>query len=301
MRAQQINDTSSQDIRLNIQEGILKNITKLILKRWNPEKIICFGSTTTAIRSFSCFEQEERKTVSSKSDCYYILLIPETSESQADGIIQQRMEQYLKTIADVVIIVHRMDEINLALKNGSSFFSSIYKKGAILYDKKNVPFIAPANGMDICKRVSKREKFWNQWRELSADFLSGARFYAETNKNNLAVFMLHQTLQHCYSGMLRVLIGYRTNSNGLGRLVRLIESVLPNTSFFPPSATPEDTRLAQLLLKGFSDARYDNKLEITSEEVSTLITRIGQILQAADLACLKRLSSIRQGSILDTN
>jgi HEPN domain-containing protein len=289
--------TTAQSIEANASPSALKKITNLILSQIQTEKIICFGHTIKSTKNISCFEHKENEPKSSKLNKYYILLVPAIEEKQADVAIQQRMERELKHLAEVTIIVHRMIEINQALQNGSSFFTTIYKKGTLLHDSENEPFIAPKEATEISKRITQRENFWAQWFELSENFLSGARFYAKEQKNNLAIFMLHQTLQHCYSGMLRVLIGYRSNSNGLSRLMKLIENILPESKFSTAHDTPENTRLTKLLLKGFGDARYNGKFEATQGEVETLIRRIEQILQAANITCLNKIKLIKQGSV----
>jgi len=275
----------------------LKTITDFILSQIPAEKIICFGSTIKITKNTSCFKHKENESRSAGLNKYYILIVPAAKEAEPDIIIQQTIEQKLKHIAEVTIIVHRMEEINQALQHGSSFFTTLYKKGTLLHDKENEPFVAPAKETEIINRLTKREKFWSQWFELSENFLSGARFYAKDRKHNLAIFMLHQTLQHCYSGMLRVLTGYRTNSNGLNRLIKLIENILPESSFISANKTPENTRLTKLLLKGFSDARYCDQFEASQEEVETLINRIEHILKEANVACLNKIELIKQGSI----
>ncbi|SMC68725.1 HEPN domain-containing protein [Pedobacter nyackensis] len=287
---------NAQNNEPNTITSELKGLTNFITRQIQTEKIICFGSTIKSAKNIICFEHKEGETAAQKLNKYYILLIPSIEEKQADIVIQQRMEQELKHRAEVTIIVHRMLEINLALQNGDSFFTTIYKKGTLLHDSENEPFVAPKEGAEISKRITNRESSWYKWFELSENFLSGARFYAKKHKNSLAIFMLHQTLQHCYSGMLRVLIGYRTNSNSLSRLLKLIENVLPESKFSSAYDTPENTRLTKLLLKGFGDARYNDKFEASQEEVATLISRIEQILQDANTTCLNKIELIKQGS-----
>jgi len=298
MKKQKRPRITAQRNKANAVTSELKRVTDFILsQKIRTEKIICFGSTIKSTKNTSCFENNEDETKSSELNKYYILLVPSIEEKQADVVIQQRIEQALKQFAEVTIIIHRMQEINQALQNGNSFFTTIYKKGMLLYDSDNEPFIGPTEGEEISKRTTKREKLWNKWFELSENFLSGARFYAKEQKNNLAIFMLHQTLQHCYSGMLRVLTGYRTNTNGLSRLLRLIENIIPESKFSGTYNTPENTRLTKLLLKGFGDARYNDKFEATPEEVETLINRIEHTLKEANVACLNKLKLINEGSI----
>lgn len=283
------------DGQINTEVSELKAITDFILTKFKTEKIICFGSIINHVQNSSCFKDAASELEAKLQNSYYLLIIPEASEILADIAIQMRLEEDLKTLANVTIIVHRMEEINAALENGSSFFTTIYKKGTMLYDQEKEAFVVPAPGAALNKRIIKREAFWHQWFNLSEGFLKGAKFYKNDNYHNLSVYMLHQALQHCYSGMLRVLTGYRTNTNGLRRLMKLIDNILPDSSFTNVKKTPEDARLTGLLLKGFGDARYSDKFEITEQELSLMIRRIEEILIKANISCLEHIKKIKEG------
>ncbi|WP_214226894.1 HEPN domain-containing protein [Pedobacter sp. B4-66] len=273
----------------------LEAIKELLLSKFAIEKVICFGSIINNIQNNSCFKTSENEPEVKLQNSYYLLVVPKASETLADIVIQMQLEEGLKTLANVTIIVHRMEEINKALENGSSFFTTIYKKGTVLFDHEKEDFVVPASGTPLNKRIIKREAFWLQWFSLSEGFLRGAVFFKNDNNHNLSVYMLHQALQHCYSGMLRVLTGYRTNTNGLPRLMKLIDNIIPESSFTSFKKTPEDTRLIGLLLKGFGDARYSDKFKITEQELSMITTRIEEILKTANTSCLLHIKKIKEG------
>lgn len=283
-----------QDTAAYLETKDLRRITQFILSRIDAEKIICFGSIVNNVKHTSCFLPEAWKATS-KGNSYYLLIVPAEHEQISDIALQQRLEEEAKAFASVTILVHRMTEINAALQNGSSFFSTIYKKGILLHDNENELFTVPGEGTDISKRITKREKFWDQWHLLAENFLKGANFYQEKQFYNLSVFMLHQSLQHCYSGMLRVLTGYRSNSNSLRRLLRLIDNILPEFSFSSSKHTPENARLSGLLMKGFSDARYNEKFEITTAELQVLMDRVDKIIKQANATCLAHLNNLKEG------
>lgn len=279
----------------NIKNTELRNITESVLKLISTEKIICYGSKIHTLKVESCFRigEEQSKLLNS----YYLLVVPDEDEKRPGTVIQQLIEEHCKGTANTTVIVHRMDEINEALQNGSSFFTAVYRRGILLYDKEQVPFAEPGKGDNIPVRITKREKFWNKWNNLAANFLKGAAFYASQHINSLAIFMLHQSLQHCYSGMLRVVSGYRSNSNSLPRLMLLIESMYPRSFNALSKNTPEEARLTALLMKGFSDARYKDTFEASDEEVTLLIEKVTKILELADSACRQRLNELREKQV----
>ena len=272
----------------------LQTITEFIIKKFKIEKVICFGSIINHVQNISCFKETVQEKELKQQNSYYLLIIPDTQELLANIAIQMQLEEDLKGTASVTIIVHRMEEINKALENGSSFFTTIYKKGTMLYDQEIEPFVVPGSGPTINKRILKRENFWHQWHHLSEGFLTGAVFFEQSNHPNLSLYMLHQSLQHCYSGMLRVLTGYRTNTNGLRRLMRLIDNILPESAF-SDRKTPEEGRLTTLLLKGLGDARYSEKFEISSQELSQIKNRVQEILKKANNACLVHIEKLKEG------
>lgn len=278
----------------------LTKITEMILQKYKLEKIICFGSEVITVQKESCFSMEDTQDSSSPAMySYYLLLIPSKDEKSADIKIQQRLEEQLKPFASVTILVHRMEEFNSALQKGSSFFRSVYKKGIVLHDNNEEQFVSPEEGAPIAERITQREKYWDHWYKLSIGFVKGGQFFMEEENSGLAVFMLHQALQHCYSGMIRVLTGYRTNSNSLRRLLQLVDLALPDSSIFTPfRATPEDLRLKGVLLKGFSDARYDDTFIVTKEDLFTLYNRIISIINDGNKVCLQRIADLKSGKAI---
>lgn len=275
----------------------LQQIKDLITRYYSIDKIICFASTINDVKIHNCFGEEYiNAEIKTELNNYSLLVIPSSEEKTTDFKIAQVIEEDCKPVARLAVFVHRMKEVNHALTNGSSFFISIYYSGIVLHDLKKETFVVPEKGRAINDRIIEREIFWNHWYRLSLNFVKGAKFYHEEGIDNLAVFSLHQALQHCYSGVLRVLTGYRTNSNGLPRLLRLIENVLPKQAFASPQRnTPNDIRLTTLLLKGISDARYDSNFIISKSEIAAMSARIDLIIEEANKICIQRISDIKQG------
>ena len=258
------------------------------------EKIICFSSTVHRVIKKSCFEMEQ--TGDTIKSTYGLLLIPSGNRAFHESTIQQRAEEAAKSIAEVITIVHPIEEVNAALKNGSAFFSSIYKHGTLVYDCNEQGLAEPGEGKSVAERITKREKFWDKWHALAKGFLQGAVFYRTVEQPNLAIYMLHQAVQHCYSGMIHVMTGYRTNSNRLGRLLRLIDATVPYDAIVLPRDTAADFRLTGILLNGYSDARYKDDLEVTEEDASVLIERVASIIDAADQRCRQRIQQLKAGA-----
>ena len=270
----------------------LKKITKVILSKIETEKIICFGSITRKVESSSCFITRENPD-NPVLNSYYFLVVPKKEEHLSDYFIQQRLEQETKHLANLTVLAHRVNDINRDLKDHGTFFKTIFQNGLLLYDDQKEFLVFPGLNTDRQNFIARRASLWNKWVEISENFLTGAQFYAHHNNYGLAMFMLHQTMKHCYCGMIKVLTGYQSESNGLARLLKLAENIIPDTPLEFSQKTPEDARLTRLLLNGFSNGRYNEKYKATKEEVSLLTSRIEKILAFANQVCKERIKSLQ--------
>lgn len=279
---------------LHLDQG-LQRLGQAITQTIDVEKIICFGSFSHRMVRKSCFGEVEDESRTMRN-CYSLLVVLPVSRISAGAVVQQQVEEAAKPFAEATVIVHTMEEVNAALQNGSTFFTTICNKGAVLYDHNTEPFTSPGTGKPLAKRIIRREEFWNKWHDLAQGFLQGAAFYQSINRNNLAVYLLHQATQHGYAGVLRVMVGYRTNAQSLRRLLRLVEMTVPHLSLSLPPL-PADTQLVDILLKGYSDARYKDTFEVTDAQVATLMDHVARLIDTADAACRKRIQQLKDGEV----
>ncbi|MGK6350441.1 hypothetical protein [Parapedobacter sp. DT-150] len=274
----------------------IQQLVEIIINTLLVEKIICFGSIVQRVVRKSCFEEAVCESPVVKNS-YSLLIIPALSNTSDGLAIEQQVEEACRPCADVTAIVHTMDDVNSALCHGSGFFSAIYKYGALIHDQQETAFATPGEQGYIQERVAKRERFWDRRHALAEGFIQGAAFFCTKVQPSLGVCMLHQAMQHCYAGMLRVMTGYRTGSQQLNRLQRLIEATLSFPSILLPRHTTEDTRLSEVLMKGHGVAHYDHTLSVSIEDLAELIDRVSTIIAAADQHCRKRLQQLKEGDI----
>lgn len=270
----------------------LQQLGQAIISTVEVEKIICFSSFSHHTVSKSCFE-EIADVNSATKNRYALLVIPLVSQAPSGAIVQQQVERVAGPTAEVTALVHTMEEVNAALRNGSAFFSAICKKGALLYDRNSVPFISPGPGKPTSQRIEKREAFWNKWHNLAQGFLQGAAFYQSIKSYNLAVYMLCQAVQHGYRGVLRVMVGYHVSGQSLRRLFRLVDAVVPHLSM--PRLTPIDSQLLDILLKGHDEARYDDSFEVSEAQVAALADSVTRLVDTANTDCRRRIKQLKDG------
>lgn len=266
-----------------------------VLRTVNVEKIICFGSVSHQTVRKSCFADEVH--ASNATGSYHLLVVPAEPQTVSNAVLQQQVEDAVKPEAEVIVIVHTMDEVNSALREGSTFFATVCRKGTLLYDRGAIPFHPGGEGQPIVTRIIRREHFWNKWHGLANGFLLSADFYATNGLFHLSVYMLHQAIQHAYCGILRVMVGYRTNAQHLNRLQQLMETLVPHLSLALPRKADEDAQLYELLSKGFGDARYKETFEASPQQVTALTELVTRIVDAADTHCRGRIQQLKTGEV----
>lgn len=261
------------------------------------EKIICFSSFSHHTVSKNCFGETAGVNTATRNR-YALLVVPPISGVPARTAIQQRVEELVQSVAEVTAVVHTMEEINSALRNGSAFFSAICEKGALIYDRNTIPFTSAKPSTPADQRIAKREAFWNKWHNLAQGFLRGAAFYQSNKMYNLAVYMLYQAVYHEYRGVLRVMVGYHASGQSLRRLFRLVDAVVPHLSM--PRLTPVDSQLLDLLLKGYDEARYEDSFEVSEAQVAALADGIMRLIEIADTDCRRLMKQLKEGETVDT-
>jgi len=107
--------------RKNQLDSELKKIVKVLKKEYEPEKIILFGSLLDdTVHEFSDID---------------LLIIKETSKRPIDRIIE--VAQIINPSLGVDLFVYTPKEIEMLIAEKYTFFTDIFKKGKILYEKRN--------------------------------------------------------------------------------------------------------------------------------------------------------------------
>lgn len=94
--------------------------------------------------------------------------------------------------------------------------------------------------------------------------------------------MLHEAVQHTCMALLRAVIGYRSTTHNISRLLALIENLSKVPSLIFPYITKEEKKLFLLLRHAYSDARYKEEYAVPAEKVAILIERVKQLMDVAE-------------------
>ncbi len=96
----------------------IENITAQIIKKYDPEKIILFGSAA-------------KGELHSESDADFLIIKKDTPLYGADRI--REISKIIKRDIPVDFLIYRPDEFDKRLSMGDPFLKSIIKEGKVLY------------------------------------------------------------------------------------------------------------------------------------------------------------------------
>ena len=96
----------------------IQEITKQIIEKYHPEKIILFGSAA-------------RGETDSGSDADFLIIKQDTPHYGADRISE--LSRIIKRNIPVDFLIYRPGEFNKRVEMGDPFLKSILKEGKVLY------------------------------------------------------------------------------------------------------------------------------------------------------------------------
>lgn len=170
----------------------------------------------------------------------------------------------------VNFIVHTMEEVNTALRQGQYFFTDIIKEGIALYDLKgSTPFATP-QPLTAAEALATAEQHFEERFPRIEEVLRGVRFFEGDRNLRDAAFLLHQAVERAYTCFLLVETNYSPSSHNIKFLRALAEQIAPELIAAWPRETKHDRRLFELLKRAYIEARYSKHYVITAEEVAWL-------------------------------
>jgi HEPN domain-containing protein len=159
-----------------------------------------------------------------------------------------------------------------ALAAHNFFFSRVCDEGVVLYSRCQAPLIhreeEQINALLCTQRLDVAAI------KLARAFLEGASFFSSQGCNRIALFMLHQAMEHSCISLVRCMTGYRPSTHNLRRLLAMTENVSVAYSAIFPSNTAEEKDLFSILARAYSEARYKEDFAADCRTVKILIERV---------------------------
>ncbi len=198
-------------------------------------------------------------------------------------------------LAMVTASVHKTDVIKQLLIQGNIFFSALCKAENLVFNGIDNPLSntianVPALG------VEELEKEFNCQYSRAKSFLSGALSYRITGDNQLAAFMLHQTVEQALNAFLTPLIGYRLQTHNLNKLFLYARRLSRDFYTVFPRNTDAEIQLYQTLHKAYIYGRYKNNFQIGKEVLQMLVERTTTLLEMTRTIFFEKIEAIREGN-----
>ena len=270
----------------------LKQITSIITEFTEAEMIILFGSYARGNWVEDTYT-EGHITYEYKSD-YDILVIGRDRAYVRRLNLWNKVENTIhrtKTIKTwATMIVHDIEEVNRALRQGQYFFTDITKEGVLLYDSKRFE-LAKAQKLSPEERKQTAQQDFRYWFKGATEFLIDFRNAFERGSYRNAAFYLHQATERFYMAVLLVFTHYKPKEHNIEKLGKQVSNLDPR--FLPvfPRSAQEEERLFELLKKAYIDARYNPNYKITKSELEYLAGRVRKLQRLTKEVCKERIES----------
>lgn len=253
-----------------------------------PEKIICYGTRTRLMHTWSVVDPVLNSTM--KTD-YDLLIITKPGIKHREHEILDIVAEHSTEETRIVAIAHSLCAVNKALEQGRSFFVNIYKNGILVYDSSGIHLATPP----ICDNADHLTDIKAQWHQhfgLAVEFLAGASYYISSGSAALAVFMLHQAAEHSCIALVNACIGYRPATHNLNRLLALTENFSEYPSYIFPKVSKEEIDLFTTLARAYSDVRYTANFKVSIEKAGVLRQRVKDLQEIAEKLYKKKIQKL---------
>jgi uncharacterized protein len=259
----------------DLQQQLFEETISQIILDVNPARIICYGNRTHRDGIWSCFMPSAYTRVYTDYD---LLIITNESQPEKERELIARLSDSEEKTVHISAVAHTITAVNDALQRGSTFFSTAFQKGVVVYDQTKVSFKIPIV-KEFVNTLEKTEKHWNKWFGLAERFYRSAVDSATDGRNDVAVFMLHQTVELACNAAIRMQTGYRPTTHNLKRLLAMMENFTLNCLVIFPRITKEETELFNVLYRAYSDVRYKEEYKVSGDTVFILIERVNELLE----------------------
>jgi HEPN domain-containing protein len=179
----------------------------------------------------------------------------------------------------VNIIAYRSEATRAALEKGSFFFQTIYQHGCILYRHTGLPLQEPLPVEIPTTDVTRPT--WEKESARAMQFYLTAHHCLDNGRTELGVFLLHQSVQHTCMALFKSIMGYRSNTHNLIRLLSLTATMSPVLSNIFPANTPEEKALLNYLHEAYSGARYQEYYSVPADQAAILAERTKRFIETA--------------------
>jgi predicted nucleotidyltransferase/HEPN domain-containing protein len=200
-------------------------------------------------------------------------------------------EKTLRTPANFV--VHSLQEVNDALAHGRLFFMNILSDGIVLYESDDKPLKTPVpKTPEIALGTS--EEYFETYIGDATRLFDLAKIAIEKQYFREAAFLLHQTVENLYQGLLLTFTFYTPYDHNILFLRDLAEDIDRSLFEVWPRGSRRERALYQKLKDAYRKARYSRHYKIDREDLAWLARHTEVLGQRIHAICLARIEEMRR-------
>lgn len=264
----------------------LQELVNLLVSRYEPSNIICFGFNHNTKAASSCFI----RPVDCHS-CHYFLLMVTTESTRIEHEVQDFANANFSG-GVITILVHGIETISHAISQSSRFFIAVFRDGFQLYAANGLCLMMDYPSMNPATTLASAEEHFFHRIPLAEGFLRGAHESLANQHYNVCTFMLHQVVEQCCSLLIKVHMAYRSEFHNLHRLLSLYRCFSDEPYKMFLSGNSVDSRLFDILIKSYSQARYANTFFVEKNDAGQLYDRVSSFAQLVKSMCIDKMKEL---------
>ena len=191
----------------------------------------------------------------------------------------------------VNFIVHSLDEVNAGLSHGRYFFMDVARDGIALYQDHDSELAEP-KPMTPHAALDMAREYYEEWLQQANAFYKMYKAGLDDGALKQASFVLHQSAESLYHGVLLVRRFYTPHSHNLAFLRTQAEGIDPRLIDAWPREERADRARFEKLKDAYVKARYSKHYRITEEELAWLGERVEQLAAIVDTICNERIAEL---------
>lgn len=271
----------------------LQKITQTIRQNCdNVEMVVLYGS-------YARGDYKEEKDIDPKAKSghpsdYDILVVTHKKDVALDINLWSRISktcQDLGLSAQVRIITHDIEALNIKLAEGQYFFSDVKKDGVMLFNSKHFE-LAEERNLTMSEKRRIAQDYFEECFGAAESFFDGYNFYLGKNDYKRAAFSLHQSAESAYKAVLLVCSNYSPREhfleflgNEAAKYSNLMHNIFAKIS-------KEDEERFKLLEYAYIGARYDPNYKISLDDLEKLSVDVKKLLELSKKVCEERINGL---------
>ncbi len=265
----------------------LNAFVKVLVEKFQPMQIYSFCEIVKTDIHSGCFTPQADNN---GYHCFLLMVMesPTRNEHEAQDFCRSKFEG-----GKITILSHSLETITESIKKNNRFFISILNEGKLVYNHTGI-LVAECNAsFDPSQNHEKAKKHYEHRLKLAKGFLHSAEESHLEGHSEVAVFLMHQIVEQSTIALLRVNLAYRSDIHHLGRQLDLCccFSSEPSDIF---RSTKEDLRLFEILLRSYSQARYNENFIVDYYDAEKLLGKVKDFLSLTERICIEKITGFEK-------